>query len=112
MSVAAALVLAAALLGALLRPRDVHEWWFAAGGACLVLVLGLETPAAAARALDRDRAVFAFLGGVLLLATLADASGLFRLAAAAALRSAGARQARLFWAVAATSFAGTVLLSL
>src|SRR5215472_4463196 len=82
MALVAAGILVVALVGILLRPRNLLESVYAAAGGALVILTGVEPPEAAWHVLRSNLAVLAFLAGVLLLAAEADETGLFRVASA------------------------------
>lgn len=112
MAFVAAAVFAVTLAGILARPRALPESAIALTGAGVVIAIGAIAPRTAADVLWQERGVFAFLAGVLALATVAERVGVFDVAAAAALRGARGSVPRLFWLVVAVAAVGTALLSL
>jgi arsenical pump membrane protein len=112
MALVATGILVLALVGILLRPRNLHESVYAGLGGLLVIVTGVEPLEAAWHVLRSNLAVLAFLAGVLLLAAEADETGLFRVASAGAVRVAHGSPRRLFAGVVVVAFVGTALLSL
>ena len=97
--------------GVLLRPRGIPEWVAASLGAAALVLLGLLSPSAALAAIARGNDVYAFLGGMMLLAEAARRSGLFDWVAAWAVRAAGGSRWRLFTLVYIAGVAVTVVLS-
>ncbi len=87
-------------------------WRFAAVGGALVVVTGLLTPAAAADALLRLAPILVFLVAVTVLAELADASGLFDVAARECARWARGSVPLLWLLVVVLATLATVVLSL
>ncbi|MEO9174660.1 MAG: SLC13 family permease [Gaiellales bacterium] len=108
----AALILVAALLGILVRPRGIHESAFAAVGAIAMLVVGAEPFADAGHVLRANLGVLAFLAGVLILAAVADEAGWFAEGARLAVRASRGSARRLYVGVCLVSFAGSVVFSL
>jgi arsenical pump membrane protein len=111
-AVLAALILVAALLGILARPRGAHESVFAAAGAIAMLVVGAESLDDARHVLRSNLGVLAFLAGVLLLAAAADEAGWFAEGARLAVRASHGSARRLYVGVCLVSFAGSVVFSL
>lgn len=95
----------------LLRPRGLPEWVSASAGAALVTAFGLLTPHQTLEAIGRGTDVYAFLGGMMLLAEAARLTGLFDWIAAHAVRAAAGSRFRLFVLVYAACVAVTVVLS-
>lgn len=92
----ASLVGVLTLIGIMTRPFRWNEAMIAMGGAILLLVLGLITPADAFFTLVRDWNTFLFFLGMMALSALAEAAGLFDWLAVQAARLAGKSAARLF----------------
>jgi arsenical pump membrane protein len=92
----ASLVGALTLIGIMTRPFRWNEAMIAMGGAVLLLILGLITPADAFFTLIRDWNTFLFFLGMMALSALAEAAGLFDWLAVQAARLAGKSAARLF----------------
>jgi arsenical pump membrane protein len=84
------------LIGIMTRPFRWNEAVIAMGGAGILLVLGLITPADALVTLIRDWNTFLFFLGMMGLSALAETAGLFDWMAVQAARSAGKSAARLF----------------
>ncbi|HEV3153374.1 MAG TPA: SLC13 family permease [Candidatus Baltobacteraceae bacterium] len=103
MSAVATWVISAAIVGGiLLRPWRSAEWQWAVAGAAALVVTGLLPLHAAALAVYDGLDVYLFLFGMLLLAELARAAGLFdAIAADAARRAAPSRSRLFFWTYAA-----------
>jgi arsenical pump membrane protein len=70
-------IVAVSLVLMLLRPRGLAEVWWIGGGVFLLLVLGLVPLRLAARAVGEGTDVYLFLAGMMLLAELARAYGVF-----------------------------------
>ena len=100
-----------AFLLILWRPRRVPEYVWAAGGAALLLVFHLIAPADAWSAVRAGSGVYLFLAGMMLLAELARAHGVFDWLAAVAMDHARASQFRLFALVYGIGIVVTALLS-
>jgi arsenical pump membrane protein len=84
------------LVGIMTRPFRWNEALIAMGGAAILLILGLISPADAFFTLIRDWNTFLFFLGMMGLSTLAEAAGLFDWLAVQAARLAGKSAARLF----------------
>jgi len=106
------IVFAAALLGVLLRPRGWNEAWWTAGGAALLLVLGLVRPGAAWAVTWAGKDVLLFLLALLMLSALLEKSGFFEWAAIQAARWAQGDARRLYRNVFLLGTAITAVLSL
>src|ERR1700741_4478239 len=78
------------------RPFRWNEALIAMGGAAILLLLALITPADAFFTLMRDWNTFLFFLGMMGLSALAEAAGLFDWLAVQAARLAGKSAARLF----------------
>src|SRR5271165_7660631 len=78
------------------RPFRWNEAAIAMAGACILLILGLITPADAFFTLIRDWNTFLFFLGMMGLSALAEAAGLFDWLAVQAARFAGKSAAHLF----------------
>jgi arsenical pump membrane protein len=87
------------LIGIMTRPFRWNEAMIAMGGAAILLLLGLISPADAFATLARDWNTFLFFLGMMGLSALAEAAGLFDWLAAQAARLAGQNAARLFFNV-------------
>lgn len=94
-----------------MRPWRSAEWHWAVGGALLLIATGLIPAGAAAHAVMDGLDVYLFLAGMLVLAELARAEGLFEQLAALAVRRAAPSQSRLFFLTYAAGVGVTALLS-
>ncbi|MDE1175786.1 MAG: arsenic transporter [Edaphobacter sp.] len=95
----------------LLRPRRIAEAWWVAGGALLLLALGLVPWRVALHAVGEGTDVYLFLAGMMLLSELALLNGVFDWLAANAVRHAKHSVSRLFVLVYVTGTLVTVLMS-
>lgn len=102
---------AGAIAGILLRPWGKPEWFWAVGGAALLVALRFISLGAAVDAIARGTDVYAFLIGIMALAELARREHLFAWGATVLLRRANGSQPRLFALVYAVGAVVTVLLS-
>lgn len=84
------------LIGIMTRPFRWNEAMIAIGGAAVLLLLGLISPADAFLTLVRDWNTFLFFLGMMALSALAEAAGLFDWLAVQAARFAGKSAVRLF----------------
>ncbi len=101
----------AATAGVIIRPFSWPEYIWAVGGAVLLVVLGLLSPADAVSGVERGTDVYLFLTGMMLLSELARQEGLFDwLAAKAAARAKGSAT-RLFTLVFIVGTVVTTFLS-
>ena len=105
------LIGAAVICGMLLRPWDLSEALWAAGGAALLVLGSLISTQQALRAVGRGTDVYLFLAGMMLLAELARSEGLFDWVAAHAVRTAAGSPRRLFGLIYLVGIAVTALLS-
>ncbi len=87
------------LLCIMTRPFRWNEPTIAMGGAALLLILGLVQPLEACQTLLQDWNTFLFFLGMMALAALAEAAGMFEWLAIEAARLAGNSAARLFFNV-------------
>ncbi len=94
--VCSAAIAVAAIITMVTRPFGWPDWAFAAGGALLVMVVGLESPEHAALAIRSGLNVYAFLAGIMLLSAVAERERLFDLMADWALELARGSTAMLF----------------
>lgn len=109
---AAVLAVGGATVTAILtRPRGIPEWCWAIAGAAILLVAGLLPADAALRAAWDGLDVYLFLAGMLLLAELARAEGVFDWLAALVVPAAGGSTKRLFGWVFALGIGVTAMLS-
>lgn len=93
------------------RPRNVPEYIWAVGGAVLLILFRLLSPANAWVAIRAGTSVYLFLAGMMLLAELARQHGVFDWLAELALEHAHGSQLRLFGLVYAIGIIVTALLS-
>lgn len=95
----------------LVRPRGIAEVWWVAGGAIALVGLRLVSPGEAARAVLKGSDVYLFLAGMMLLAQLAQAHGVFDWLAAIAVEHARGSRVRLFSLIYAFGALVTIFLS-
>jgi arsenical pump membrane protein len=93
------------------RPRGIAEYWWASGGAVLLVALGLVPLQQAGASIRAGASVYLFLTGMMLLADLARQHGLFDWLAAQALRLSRDSQPRLFTLIYGIGIAVTALMS-
>jgi len=104
-------VSALAIAGVILRPGGLPEAVWAVGGALLLVILGLITPATALHGVARGADVYLFLTGMMLLAEVARTRGLFDWLAALAAQRARGSTARLFALIYGVGIVVTAFLS-
>jgi arsenical pump membrane protein len=90
----------------LLRPRDIAEAWWACGGALLLILFTLISPAQAGSAVLKGADVYLFLTGMMILSELAREEGVFNWIAEVAAAHAKGSPKRLFLLI---YLAGTVV---
>ena len=100
-----------ATAGVITRPFSWPEFTWAGGGAVLLVLLGLLSPADAASGVAKGTDVYLFLTGMMLLSELARQEGLFDWLAARAARMARGSSTRLFSLVFGVGTIVTVFLS-
>jgi len=100
-----------ATAGVIIRPFGWPEFVWAVGGALLLVLLGLLSPAEAWSGIARGADVYLFLTGMMLLSELARLHGLFDWLAARAAALAKGSAARLFSLVFGVGTVVTVFLS-
>jgi arsenical pump membrane protein len=100
-----------ATAGVITRPFAWPEFVWAVGGAVLLLLLGLLSPAEAWSGVARGTDVYLFLTGMMLLSELARQEGLFDWLAARAAAMAKGSAARLFTLVFGVGTVVTIFLS-
>jgi arsenical pump membrane protein len=105
------LIVAASILLMLLRPRNIPEVYWVAGGALLLLLLRLMPLRLALKAVAEGTDVYLFLGGMMLLSELARECGVFEWASAVAVESARQSATRLFLLIYAIGVCVTVSMS-
>lgn len=104
-------IVGASLLAILFRPRGVAPWVAAVAGALALVLFGLLSPTAAARAIARGDDVYLFLGGMMVLAEIARGAGVFDWIAAGAVRASHGSAFRLFVLIFGACVAVTIVLS-
>ena len=104
-------IAALATAAVILRPWRVPEMVWAVGGAALLVLAGLLPASDALRGVAKGTDVYLFLFGMMLLAELARAAGLFDWLAAHAATAARGSAARLFTLVYLVGTVVTVFLS-
>jgi arsenical pump membrane protein len=104
-------VAAASTAGVIFGPRKIPEAAWALGGALLLVCAGLLPLSAAADGIEKGGDVYLFLAGMMLLAEIARAEGLFDWLAARAVLHAHCSPSRLFALVYAVGVVITVFLS-
>ncbi len=107
----ALLVAATSLIAVLRRPRGLPEGLAAAGGALLMVALGLADAGHAVSAVVSNWNVLLFFAGLLAVAGLADEAGVFSAVTAVALRAARGSPMRLLLAVCVAGCVVTAFLS-
>jgi arsenical pump membrane protein len=105
------LIVAISLVLMLVRPRGIAEVWWISGGALLLLALRLVPLKLAGRAVAEGGDVYLFLTGMMLLAGLASAEGVFDWVSSVAVRGAKGSCSRLFLLVYLVGTAVTVFMS-
>lgn len=93
------------------RPRGIAEYWWASGGAILLVGLGLLPLKEAGASIRAGTSVYLFLTGMMLLADLARQHGLFDWLASQALRLSRDSQSRLFALIFGIGVVVTALMS-
>ncbi len=101
----------ASLVGILVRPKRSPEWAWALGGAAVLVAIGSVSVPAAWHAVARGTDVYLFLVGMLVLAELARASGVFDWLATLAVRAAEGSATRFFAIVFGVGVVVTAVLS-
>ena len=104
-------IVAISLVLMLVRPRGVAEVWWISGGALLLLALRLVPLKLAGRAVAEGGDVYLFLTGMMLLAGLASAEGVFDWVSSVAVRGAKGSCSRLFLLVYLVGTVVTVFMS-
>jgi arsenical pump membrane protein len=95
----------------LIRPRGWSEAWWAAGGACLLLLFQLISPVSAAHAVGKGVDVYLFLTGMMVMSELARREGVFDWVAGYAVRASKGSRTRLFVLIYTVGTVVTVFLS-
>ena len=105
------LIVAVSIALMLTRPRGISEVWWIAGGALLLIMLGLVPLALAGHAVAKGSDVYLFLIGMMLLSELAREKGVFDWVASVAVRGADGSCSRLFLLVYAAGTLVTIFMS-
>jgi len=95
----------------LIRPKGWPEAWWAAAGACLLVVCRLLSPAAAGHAAAKGMDVYLFLTGMMIMSELARREGVFDWVAGHAVRASKGSRSRLFVLIYGVGVVVTVFLS-
>lgn len=104
-------IAAVSVAAVIVRPFDVIEAVWPVGGAALLVVVGLISPADALVGIGKGTDVYLFLTGMMLLAEVARSEGLFDWLAALATRHAEGSPRRLFFLIYLVGTVVTVFLS-
>jgi arsenical pump membrane protein len=105
------LIAALATVGVILRPFNVAEAVWAVAGAAVLLALGLISTSDALTGIGKGGDVYLFLFGMMVLAEIARAEGLFDWLAAVATSHAGGSPRRLFFLIYCVGAVVTIFLS-
>lgn len=95
----------------LIRPKGWPEAWWAATGACLLVLCRLISPFSAVRALRKGVDVYLFLIGMMIMSELARREGVFDWIAGHAVRASKGSRRRLFLLIYCAGAVVTVFLS-
>lgn len=95
----------------LIRPKGWPEAWWAAAGACLLVLCRLLSPVAAGHAIAKGLDVYLFLTGMMIMSELARREGVFDWVAGHAIRASKGSRSRLFVLIYAVGVVVTVFLS-
>ncbi len=95
----------------LIRPKNLPEAWWAAGGAGLLVLVRLTSPQAAGRAVARGLDVYLFLTGMMIMSELARREGVFDWIAGHAVEASRGSRARLFLLIYLVGTVVTIFLS-
>lgn len=95
----------------LIRPRGLGEAWWAALGACLLVLCRLISPVSAAHGIAKGTDVYLFLTGMMIMSELARREGVFDWVAAYAVGASKGSRARLFALIYGVGIVVTVFLS-
>lgn len=95
----------------LTRPKGWPEAWWAAAGACLLVLFRLLSPVAAAHAVAKGLDVYLFLTGMMMMSELARREGVFDWVAGHAVRASRGSRSRLFALIYTVGVVVTVFLS-
>ena len=95
----------------LIRPKGWPEAWWAAAGACLLVLCRLLSPVAAGHAVAKGLDVYLFLTGMMIMSELARREGVFDWVAGHAVRASRGSRSRLFILIYIVGVVVTVFLS-
>lgn len=95
----------------LIRPKGWPEAWWAAGGACLLVLCRLISPSSAGHAIGKGLDVYLFLVGMMIMSELARREGVFDWVAGHAVRASKGSRTRLFLLIYGVGIVVTVFLS-
>ena len=95
----------------LIRPKGWPEAWWAAAGACLLVLCRLISPSAAVGAVNKGTDVYLFLTGMMIISELARREGVFDWIAAHAVSASRGSRTRLFLLIYCVGIVVTVFLS-
>ncbi len=95
----------------LIRPKGWREAWWAATGACLLVLCRLISPVSAAHAISKGLDVYLFLTGMMIMSELARREGLFDWVAGHAVKASKGSRTRLFVLIYSVGVVVTVFLS-
>ena len=95
----------------LIRPKGLPEAWWAAAGACLLLLCRLLSPLSAMHAVGKGLDVYLFLIGMMIMFELARREGVFDWVAGHAVRASGGSRGRLFLLIYCVGVVVTIFLS-
>jgi arsenical pump membrane protein len=104
-------IVAISLVLMLLRPRGITEFWWISGGALALIALRLISLQLAGKAVAKGTDVYLFLIGMMLLAELARAQGVFDWVSSIAVRGAKGSCSRLFLLVYLVGTIVTIFMS-
>ena len=110
-SVAIWLISFLAIAFVLIRPNGWPEAWWAAGGACLLVLCRLIPVASAGHAISKGLDVYLFLIGMMIMSELARREGVFDWVAVHAVHASRGSRKRLFLLIYCVGVAVTVFLS-
>ena len=105
------LISLAAIALVLIRPKGLSEAWWAAAGACALVLFRLISPASAVHAVGKGFDVYLFLIGMMIMSELARREGVFDWLAGYAVRASKGSRTRLFLLVYCVGIVVTVFLS-
>ena len=95
----------------LIRPKGLPEAWWAAAGACLLVLTGLLPARSALKAVGKGVDVYLFLIGMMIMSELARREGVFDWVACHAVQASKGSRTRLFALIYGVGVAVTVFLS-